>query len=64
MKRGLILILLLTGCRHYTNNANRPVPKWCAESGVATSYFPNAPCKKYEFEIEKVDLSFKLRREW
>ena len=66
MSMLLVGLLFVTGCCHRRAvcSGPKPVPKWSAETGVGTTYFPHAPCKKYEFEIEKVDISFKLRREW
>lgn len=65
MHRIVIACVLLTGCCHRFTSCppSNPV-KWCAESGLTTSVFPNAPCKGHEYAIDKVDISLKLRREW
>jgi len=63
-------ILLITafalcgGCRTYQSFNAPKNAKWGLESGVATSLYPNAPCDKHEYLVEKIDLSIKLRRDW
>lgn len=52
-------------CCHRFSTCPKPNPvKWAAESGLSTSLYPNAPCDAHPYWVDKVDLSFKLRREW
>lgn len=63
MARYLAIVLLLAGCRTY-QTFDAPKAKWGLESGLATSVYPNAPCDKHEYLVEKIDLSIKIRRDW
>jgi hypothetical protein len=57
-------LVLCSGCRTYQSFSEPKNAKWGLESGVATSVYPNAPCDKHEYLVEKIDVSIKLRREW
>jgi len=41
-----------------------PKAKWCAETGLGTSLYPNAPYDGHPYIVEKVDINIKLKREW
>ena len=66
MKRILLAIRLMTGCRHYDSCCHKPANpvKWSTEGSLGTSLYPNAPCDKHEYFVEKVDVGIKIRREW
>jgi hypothetical protein len=63
----ILASLALSGCqcsRYSSSPQTAPKAKWCAETGLGTSLYPNAPYDGHEYMVEKIDINIKLKREW
>ena len=64
MRYLIIAIGFISGCRT-SQCLDKPAPvRWYTESGISTQLDPNSPKDGNPYWMGKVDVSFKVKREW